>query len=170
MTKRGEVLVAIINNLNDFADLRDRHWYRIPVTSADRWLKDRFPPEWIAFYQTKKFGAEAYAVNYVAKVKEVRQVYRYEIFPDEPIGEKQIIVTIKFSYLNYSHCQNQFLATDIEELFLYLRLWTNSRLQNKSTTFMMTVHWKMHFGLSLELLKFQQSAKSLLKLMGESMH
>jgi very-short-patch-repair endonuclease len=88
MKKRGEVLVAIINNLNDFADLRDRHWYRIPVASADRWLKGRFPPEWIAFYQTKKFGAEAYAVNYVAKVKEVRQVYRHEIFPDEPIGEK----------------------------------------------------------------------------------
>jgi len=34
MTKRGEVLVAIINNLNDFADLRDRHWYRIPVASG----------------------------------------------------------------------------------------------------------------------------------------
>ena len=67
MTKRGEVLVAIINNLNDFADLRDRHWYRIPVTSADKWLRGRFPPEWIAFYQTKKFGTEAYAVNYVAK-------------------------------------------------------------------------------------------------------
>jgi very-short-patch-repair endonuclease len=88
MSKRGEVLVAIINNLNDFADLRDRHWYRIPVISADKWLKDRFPPEWIAFYQTKKFGTDAYAVNYVAKVIEVRKVYRHDIFPDDPIGEK----------------------------------------------------------------------------------
>ena len=88
MSKRGEVLVAIINNLNDFADLRDRHWYRIPVISADKWLKDRFPPEWIAFYQTKKFGTDAYAVNYVAKVIEVRKVYRHEIFPDDPIGKK----------------------------------------------------------------------------------
>ena len=88
MPNSGEVLVAIINNLNDFADLRDRHWYRIPVASADKWLKKRFPPEWIAFYQTKKFGAEAHAINYVAKVLEVKQVYRYEIFPDEPESEK----------------------------------------------------------------------------------
>jgi very-short-patch-repair endonuclease len=88
MSKRGEVLVAIINNFNDFADLRDHHWYRIPIISVEKWLKDRFPPEWIAFYQTKKFGAEAYAVNYIVKVLEVKQVIRQEIFPDEPISDK----------------------------------------------------------------------------------
>ncbi|MBN1545147.1 MAG: DUF559 domain-containing protein [Syntrophaceae bacterium] len=88
MAKRGEVLVAIINNLNDFAALRDRYWYRIPISSVEKWLKDCFPPEWIAFYQTKKFGAESYAINYIGKVSKVKEVYRYEIFPDEPISEK----------------------------------------------------------------------------------
>jgi hypothetical protein len=88
MSKHGEVLVAIIYDLKGFADLRDRHWYRIPISSANKWLKDCFPPVWISFYQTKKFGSEAFAINYVAKVEEIRQVYRYEIFPDEPINEK----------------------------------------------------------------------------------
>jgi len=36
---QGEVLVAIMNNLLDFAIARDQHWYRIPVRSVARWLK-----------------------------------------------------------------------------------------------------------------------------------
>jgi hypothetical protein len=30
MTDRGEVLVAILNNVLDFKIARDKHWYRIP--------------------------------------------------------------------------------------------------------------------------------------------
>jgi very-short-patch-repair endonuclease len=85
---RGEVLVAILNNLLDFAVARDEHWYRIPVSSARRFLKDRWPPDWLAFYQTKVFGDEAYAVNYYAQVLEVRKAYRWQLFPDEPRDEK----------------------------------------------------------------------------------
>ncbi len=58
------------------------------MPSADKWLRDAFPPKWLAIYQTKIFGEEAYCVNYFAKVKDVKQVYRYEIFPNEPINEK----------------------------------------------------------------------------------
>jgi len=58
------------------------------VTSADKWLRDAFPPKWLAIYQTKTFGEEAYCVNYFAKVRDVKQVYRHEIFPDEPMNEK----------------------------------------------------------------------------------
>ena len=54
MTSRGEVLVAIINNHLDFAIAREKHWYRIPVSSKEKWLKDRWPPKWLALYQTKK--------------------------------------------------------------------------------------------------------------------
>jgi len=39
MGSRGEVLVAIMNNLLDFAIVRDQHWYRIPVGSTSITLK-----------------------------------------------------------------------------------------------------------------------------------
>ncbi len=67
---------------------RDRGWYRIPVSSVQKRLKDRWPPQWLAFYQTKVFGPEAYAVNYYADVLEVRQVTRLQLFPDQPDHEK----------------------------------------------------------------------------------
>ena len=41
MSYRGEVLVAIINNRADFALAMDKHWYRVPVSSQAKWLKDR---------------------------------------------------------------------------------------------------------------------------------
>ncbi len=88
MATRGEVLVAILNNLLDLAVARDQHWYRIPVSSAHKWLKNRWPPQWLAFYQTKVFGSEAFAVNYYARVLDVRQVYRWQLFPDQPHDEK----------------------------------------------------------------------------------
>ncbi|RMF31856.1 MAG: DUF559 domain-containing protein [Chloroflexi bacterium] len=87
-TRRGEVLVAIVNNRRDFAIARDQHWYRIPVHSVERFLKSRWPPQWLAFYQTKVFGKEAYAVRYYARVLDIRQVSRRDLFPDEPRSEK----------------------------------------------------------------------------------
>ncbi len=81
---RGEVLVAIVNDLEDLRLARESGWYRIPVTSAQKWLNERWPPRWLAFYQTKIFGPEAYAVNYYAPVQKIRQVSRIELFPDTP--------------------------------------------------------------------------------------
>ncbi len=88
MSTRGEVLIAIMNNLLDFVIARDQHWYRIPVHSVDRFLKKRWPPQWLAFYQTKVFGNEAFAVNYYAQVLNIREVFRWELFPDQPHDEK----------------------------------------------------------------------------------
>ena len=65
---RGEVLVAIVNNLEDMRLACEAGWYRIPVTSVHKWLRDRWPPRWLAFYQTKVFGLEAHAVNYYAAI------------------------------------------------------------------------------------------------------
>jgi hypothetical protein len=70
--RRGEVLVAIMNNLLDFAIARDEHWYRIPISSVERMLRKRWPPRWLAFYQTKVFAKEAFAVNYCAQVVGIR--------------------------------------------------------------------------------------------------
>jgi very-short-patch-repair endonuclease len=88
MSNRGEVLVAIINKQLDFAILREKLWYRIPVSSVEKWLKERWPPKWLAFYQTKAFGAEKYAINYFAEVLDIREVRRWQLFPDEPHDEK----------------------------------------------------------------------------------
>ena len=84
------VLVAIMNNREDFAKACEEHWYRIPVISADKWAGNRWPPDWLAFYQTKVFGEEGYAVNYFSQVLDVREVYRYELFPDRPRDEKSM--------------------------------------------------------------------------------
>ena len=82
------VLVAIMNNRLDLAVARDRHWYRIPVASMQKWLKDRWPPQWLAFYQTKVFGTEAFTIQYYSRVVGIRQVFRWELFPEQPRDEK----------------------------------------------------------------------------------
>jgi len=87
-SRRGEVLVAILNKPSDLAIAREKSWYRIPVRSVQRFLKDRWPPEWLAFYQTKVFGSERYSVRYYARVVDGRIVFRHQLFPDEPINEK----------------------------------------------------------------------------------
>lgn len=77
--ERGEVLVAIINSQADLGILQDQGWYRIPVASRPK----RWPPKWLAFYQTKIFGDEAYRVNYFGRVARIRKVRRRELFPYE---------------------------------------------------------------------------------------
>jgi len=86
--QRGEVLVTIMNNPVDFAIARDQHWYRIPISSVTKWLKKSWPPGWLAFYQTKIFGPEAYAINYYAKVVNIQSVYRWQLFPNQPADKK----------------------------------------------------------------------------------
>lgn len=88
MPKPGEVLVAIMNNKRDMEIARDRHWYRIPVDSVEKFLKKRWAPAWLAFYQTRIFGSEAYAVHYYARVLQIRQVARFELFPEEANNHK----------------------------------------------------------------------------------
>lgn len=88
MSAYGEVLVSILNNRLDFNIAYEQHWYRIPVSSVKKLLKHRWPPQWLAFYQTKVFGQEAHAVNYFAQVIDIQKVYRHQLFPDEPYNAK----------------------------------------------------------------------------------
>jgi very-short-patch-repair endonuclease len=81
---RGEVLVAIMNNLLDFDIALHQQWYRIPVRSASGRLKERWPPRWLAFYQTKVFGDERWAINWYAPVRGIRVVARRELLPEDP--------------------------------------------------------------------------------------
>lgn len=86
--KRGEVLVAVVPRPLDMSYAREQHWYRIPVEHAEKRLKQRWPPKWLALYQTKAFGAEAFAVHYYARVEKISIVARHELFPKEPRDEK----------------------------------------------------------------------------------
>jgi hypothetical protein len=83
MPRRGEVLVAILNNQRDMEILSTQHWYRIPVESVEKYLKPYWAPEWLAFYQTKAFGQEAYMLNYYARVLNIQQLNRKALLPHE---------------------------------------------------------------------------------------
>jgi very-short-patch-repair endonuclease len=82
--KRGQVLVAIMNNNADLGILREQGWCRIPVATAPQ----RWSPKWLAFYQTKVFDDGAFAVRYYGLVRSIRIVRRYELFPKEPLNPK----------------------------------------------------------------------------------
>jgi very-short-patch-repair endonuclease len=82
------VLVGVMNNARDLEIARTQRWYRIPIDAARKWVGERWPPQWLAFYQTKAFATEPCSINYYAPVREVRQVTRAELFPDEPENPK----------------------------------------------------------------------------------
>lgn len=82
--QRGEVLVAIVPTTADFAILRAELWYRVPCASAPK----RWPPQWLAFYQPKVFGPEAFAINYYGRVRAIHVARRRELFPDDPTHPK----------------------------------------------------------------------------------
>ena len=88
--RRGNdrVLVAVINNARDLEIARTQSWYRIPIDNARKWVGDRWPPQWLAFYQTKVFTNEPCPINYYAPVREVREATRSELLPDEPENPK----------------------------------------------------------------------------------
>jgi len=81
---KEEVLIAILNTPRDLDIIRKQGWYRIPVSSAQKWLRNRWPPKWIAFYQTKIFGSDAFAIHYYARVEGIREKLRSQLLPDEP--------------------------------------------------------------------------------------
>jgi len=85
---RCELLVAILNDVNDFRIARDWHWYRIPIISVEKYLRDSWPPQWLAFYQTLAFGQEAHSVRYYAQVLDIKKVFRWQLFADEPQDQK----------------------------------------------------------------------------------
>jgi len=76
----ARVLVAIVTRPRDLALAREQGWYRIPLARAPRALH----AEYLAFYQTAAFGAERWAVRYVAAVRAVSIATRATLLPDEP--------------------------------------------------------------------------------------
>ena len=79
MQPDSSVLVAVMNSGRDFAIARDQHWYRIPQRTAPKF----FPPDFVAFYCTKSFGAEAYSVRWYAHVRGHELLARRDLLPEE---------------------------------------------------------------------------------------
>ena len=80
MHPEDRVLVAVMNNRRDFARVRDQGWYRVPVRHA--------PPStgeaaYIAFYFTKAFGEERWAIHWYAPVRGHELKRRRDLLPDE---------------------------------------------------------------------------------------
>jgi hypothetical protein len=73
------VLVAVLNNRRDFEIARLLGWYRIPLKTAPRTVA----VDWLAFYQTARFGDEKWAVNYVAPVRGHELTTRAELLRTE---------------------------------------------------------------------------------------
>ena len=78
-----EVLIAIMNNQRDLEIARTQRWYRIPVKSANRFIRDLEQMQYLAFYQTMIFKRDAFAVNYYAEIERISTARRIELLPDE---------------------------------------------------------------------------------------
>lgn len=123
MSSQGELLVAIINNLHDFAIARDEHWYHIPVTSVDKWLKNRWPPQWLAFYQTKVFGQEAYAIHYYAQILNIRRVHRWQLFPNQPRDKKSNRLYYQLSLRPLQRLPKPIISLRFRRIVFILTTW-----------------------------------------------
>lgn len=82
--RHGEVLIGIMNRKSDFEILQEQLWYRIPVESRPR----AWPPEWLAIYHTKIFGADKYKVQYYGSVKQIERAVRQEFMQTNPWDPK----------------------------------------------------------------------------------
>ena len=79
MNPDDTVLVAVLNNERDFAIARDEGWYRIPAERAPEGIHAQY----LALYQTKSFGEDAFAIHYYARINGVELLKRRELFPAE---------------------------------------------------------------------------------------
>lgn len=75
----GRVLVAVINSHRDFEIARDQGWYRIPCERAP----SRVGADYLAFYQTRLFEEERWAVNYYAPIRRYRVLPRRTLLPND---------------------------------------------------------------------------------------
>ncbi len=57
--------------------------YRIPTDKAERLIKKRWPPKWIAFYYTNVVKDFPQMIVHYAKVSNIEITTRQQLFPDE---------------------------------------------------------------------------------------
>lgn len=72
-----EVLVALLKEKSHFNNVREGNWYHVPVETTPK----RWPPEYLAFYQPKAFGVDAFRIRYFGRVKNIIQTPYKKLFP-----------------------------------------------------------------------------------------
>ncbi len=95
---KDELLVGIVNNISDYKIIHNQFWYRIPVDKADKLLKRRWPPEWIAFYYTSSIVKYPQMILHYAKVSNIEVESRKELFPSEEKNYKTSRKYYKISF------------------------------------------------------------------------
>ena len=80
-TRRRTVLVAVINNAEDWRRAAQEGWYRIPQQRAPR----RIGADYLAFYMTSGCGEgdTAHTVTYFAPVRRYQLLQRRDLLPQE---------------------------------------------------------------------------------------
>lgn len=74
------VLVAVMNNQRDFEIARDEGWYRIPLKHAPQSTTEAVV---LAFYFTRAFGEEKWAIHWYAPIHGHELLRRRELLPGE---------------------------------------------------------------------------------------
>jgi hypothetical protein len=75
----ARVLVVIVNRPRDLEIVRQAGWYRVPLAHVPQ----HFAADYLAFYQTRAFADERWAIRYYAQVLRYRIATRQELLPDE---------------------------------------------------------------------------------------
>lgn len=81
MYSEDRVLVAIMNNQPDWQRVQTEGWYRIPVKKAPAVVPNI---DWVAFYFTRVFKADKWAIHFYAAVEGHELVSRRDLVPDQP--------------------------------------------------------------------------------------
>jgi hypothetical protein len=81
MHQDDRVLVAVINNPRDWELVQAERWYRLPVKHAPPGTPDL---DWLAFYFTRAFEEDRWAIHYYAAVEGHELVARRDVIPAEP--------------------------------------------------------------------------------------
>jgi hypothetical protein len=87
LTSSDLALVAILNDKRDLEIARVLGWYRIPLKTAPKTVA----VDYLAFYQTAKFGDDKWAINYVAPVRGHELTTRAQLLrtqPDHPRADE----------------------------------------------------------------------------------
>ena len=74
------VLVTVLKDPRDLEIARVLGWYRIPLATAPKTIS----VDYLAFYQTARFGEEKWAIHYVAPVHGHELTTRVELLRTEP--------------------------------------------------------------------------------------
>ena len=122
----NNVLVAIIPSVADFEIAKSQNWYRIPVKTAPRIIKDN-SVKLIAFYHTRVFELEKYSIRWYGSVRRISIVKRKQLFPFAPSDEKTENDYYKIEFdplqqlaipiISLRHRRMLFIPTTEEKLF-----------------------------------------------------